>query len=344
MQFKHSLFILIILFLLNNTKENNEMIRERITSILKLLFTSFQSNIKRDSFSLDYEKYQIYFSDFQVFNPLESELKINEIELNKYYSIENITISFIYNNYIVFDAYNSHSDIEDSQKMLEIKFKEIIFNRTDSFLYLNNTKVDYIKMPKKSKISSLKYFKDFNEGKVEPIFSETNEKCNLNKIIEKVFDTMVQNRILDLFKTINLYIYDINAILNNSRNISISYYDILYPDYLKYIYINNTELSREDMEIISGKLYVYSLKINGFFSFSGGSKIRFNASLNNNAIIYLDKNGIDFTRYKSPFNLKLIDRSIYDFEEDYIYPFNKEYPSFLIKKSSDYYKEVNSNF
>ena len=113
MQYKYYLFILIILFLLNDTKENNEMIRERITSILKLVLNSFQSNIKRDSFSLDYEKYQIQFSDFQVFNPLESELNIKEIELNKYYSIESITISFIYNNYIIFDAYNSHSDIKD---------------------------------------------------------------------------------------------------------------------------------------------------------------------------------------------------------------------------------------
>ena len=123
MQFKNSLFILIILFLLNNTKENNEMKRERITSILKLVLNSFQSNIIRDSFSLDYEKYQIQFSDFQVFNLLDNELNIKEIELNKYYSIENITISFIYNNYIIFDAYNSHSDIKDSQKIFEIKFK-----------------------------------------------------------------------------------------------------------------------------------------------------------------------------------------------------------------------------
>jgi len=341
MQFKNSLFILIILFLLNNTKENNEMKRERITSILKLVLNSFQSNIIRDSFSLDYEKYQIQFSDFQVFNLLDSELNIKEIELNKYYSIENITISFIYNNYIIFDAYNSHSDIKDSQKIFEIKFKEIIFNHTDNFLYLNNTNVDYIKMPKKTKISSLRYFKDFNEGIVKPIFSETNEKYNLNEILEKVFNDMVQNRFLDLFKSINLYYYDINEIIEKSRNISVSYIDIYYPFNLKYIYINNTELSREKMELISGKLYVYSFKINGTFYFSGGTKQRFNAYLANGVYMYLEKNDIDFTKYKSPFIVKLIDKTIYDFEEDYTYAFNQEYPNFLYKKCSDYYNEVN---
>ena len=341
MKNKNFLFILIILFLLNYTKENNEMIRERIISILKLLLHSIQSNINRGSFSLDYEKYQIEFSDFQVFNPLESELKIKEIELNKYYSIENITISFIYNNYIIFDAYNSHSNIEDSQKIFEIKFKEIIFNHSYNFLYLNNTNIDYIKMPKKTKISSLRYFKDFNEGIAKPIFSETNEKYNLNEIMRKVFNDMVQNRFLDLFKSINLYNYDINVILDKSRNITISYSDIYYPYNLKYIYINNTELSREKMELISGRLYIYSLKINGTFYFYGGTKQRFNAYLANGVYMYLEENDIDFTKYKSPFILKLIDRTITDFEDEYIYAFNQEYPNFLIKKCSEYYEEVN---
>ena len=341
MRNKPFLFILTILFLLNNTKGNNEMIRERIVTILKLVLNSFQSKIIRDSFSLDYEKYQIQFSDFQVFNPLESELKIKEIELNKYYSIENITISFIYNNYIIFDAYNSHSNIEDSQKIFEIKFKEIIFNHSYNFLYLNNTNIDYIKMPKKTKISSLRYFKDFNEGIAKPIFSETNEKYNLNEIMGKVFNDMVQNRFFDLFKSINLYNYDINVILDKSRNISISYSDIYYPYNLKYIYINNTELSREKMELISGRLYIYSLKINGTFYFYGGTKQRFNAYLANGVYMYLEENDIDFTKYKSPFILKLIDRTITDFEDEYIYAFNQEYPNFLIKKCSEYYKEVN---
>ena len=341
MRNKHFLFILTILFLLNNTKGNDEMIRERIVTILKLVLNSFQSKIIRDSFSLDYEKYQIQFSDFQVFNPLESELKIKEIELNKYYSIENITISFIYNNYIIFDAYNSHSNMEDSQKIFEIKFKEIIFNHSYNFLYLNNTNIDYIKMPKKTKISSLRYFKDFNEGIVKPIFYETNEKYGLNEIMGKVFNDMVQNRFLDLFKSINLYNYDINVILDKSRNISISYSDIYYPYNLKYIYINNTELSREKMELISGRLYIYSLKINGTFYFYGGAKQRFNAYLANGVYIYLEENDIDFTKYKSPFILKLIDRTITDFEDEYIYAFNQEYPNFLIKKCSEYYKEVN---
>jgi hypothetical protein len=327
--------------LLNNTKGNDEMMRERIATILKLVLNSFQSKIIRDSFSLDYEKYQIQFSDFKVFNPLESELKIKEIELNKYYSIENITISFIYNNYIIFDAYNSHSNIEDSQKIFEIKFKEIIFNHTYNFLYLNNTIIDYIKMPKKTKISSLRYFKDFNEGIAKPIFSETNEKYNLNEIMGKIFNDMVQNRFLNLFKSINLYNYDLNVILDKSRNISISYFDIYYPYNLNYIYINNIELPREKMEIISGKLYVYSLKINGTFYFSGGTKQRFNAYLKDGINMYLEKNDIDFTKYKSPFKVNLIDRTIYDFDEQYEYAFNQEYPNFLIKKCSEYYKEVN---
>ena len=59
MRNKPFLFILTILLLLNNTKGNDEMIRERIVTILKLVLNSFQSKIIRDSFSLDYEKYQI---------------------------------------------------------------------------------------------------------------------------------------------------------------------------------------------------------------------------------------------------------------------------------------------
>ena len=197
-------------------------------------------------------------------------------------------------------------------------------------------------MPKKTKISSLRYFKDFNEGIVKPIFSETNEKYNLNEILEKVFNDMVQNRFLDLFKSLNLYYYDLNEILENSRNISASYIDIYYPSNLKYIYINNIELSREKMELILGKLYVYSLKINGTFYFSEGTKERFNAYLANGVYMYLEKNDIDFSKYKSPFIVKLIDKkTIYDFGEDYAHAFNKEYPIFLYNKCLEYYKEFN---
>ena len=314
------------------------MIRERITSILKLLLHSIQSNIKRESFSLGYEKYQIQFSDFQVFNPLESELKIYEIELNKYYSIKNITISFVYNNYIIFDDYNSHSNIEDLQKMCEIKFKEIIFNHTNNFLYLNNTNVDYVKMPKKTKISSLRYFKDFNEGTAKPIFSGTNEKYNLNEIMTKVFDDMVQNRIFDIFNSFNLYNYDINVILDKSRNISITDYELYYLYDLRYIYINNIELSREKLKLISGRLYVSSLKINGIFYFNGNIKLRFNAYLKEDIAMYLENNQIEFTKYRYPFIVNMIDTSLYDGE--YEYAFNLEYPNFLIIKCSEYYKEV----
>ena len=121
------IFTIFIIFinLANLTKENEKLKKERINSTIKYIFNSIESYINRDSISFDYFKYQIKFSNFKICNPLEEDININEIEPNYIYSVKNLTLYFIYNNYIILDDNNEDLKYEDLQKKLEIKFNEI---------------------------------------------------------------------------------------------------------------------------------------------------------------------------------------------------------------------------
>ena len=330
--------LLIILYLAGTTKGNEELKKERIFSTLKLILNSIQSNITRDSFSLNYPKYQIHFSDFKITNPFERDIKIKIIYSN-IFSIQDLIVTFIYNNNIIFDD-NNHAKLEDLDKIFEIKFKDIVFFQNNNFLFLNNTIVDSILIPKKTKISCLKYFKDFNEGIINPIFSETNEYYNLNVILTKIFDEMFKNRILNIFENINLYYYDLNKILNNSKIINFIYSDIFYPYNSKYIIINKIELNKEKIIFESNILYVRYLKFNGRFYFYNGDFIEFNAYLKENVEMYLLKNMISFTNKYRPFKVKIIDKSFIDDEYYYEYAFNNEFLYLLDNNCKKYYAEL----
>ena len=361
--------LMIVLYLTKTIKGYDELKKDRIFSTIKLILNSIQCNITRNSFSLNYPKYQIYFSNFKIINPFEREIKINIINSN-IYSIQDLIITFIYNNNIVFDSNNNHAKLEDSLKIFEIKFKEVVFFKNNNFLYFNNTIVDSIFIPKKSKINNLRYFKDFNEGIIKPIFSETNEYYDLNVILTNIFDEMFKNRILNIFEKINLYYYDLNKILENSKNIifyfslfllyllsfkriNLIYYflnerkwisfinsDIYYPYNSKYVFINTIELSKDKIIIESNILYVRYLKFNGRFYFYNGDFIEFNAYLRDNVSLYLYKNMISFTNKYRPFKVKIIDKSIIDDENNYEYAFNKEFLTLLDYKCEQYYKEL----
>ena len=331
--------LMIVLYLTKTIKGYDELKKDRIFSTIKLILNSIQCNITRNSFSLNYPKYQIYFSNFKIINPFEREIKINIINSN-IYSIQDLIITFIYNNNIVFDENNNHAKLEDSLKIFEIKFKEVVFFQNNNFLYFNNTIVDSIFIPKKSKINNLRYFKDFNEGIIKPIFSETNEYYDLNVILTNIFDEMFKNRILNIFEKINLYYYDLNKILENSKNISFIDSDIYYPYNSKYVFINTIELSKDKILIESNILYVKYLKFNGKFYFYNGDFIEFNAYLRDNVSLYLYKNMISFTNKYRPFKVKIIDKSIIDDENNYEYAFNKEFLTLLDYKCEQYYKEL----
>lgn len=232
------IFTIFIIFIIlaNLTKENEKLKKERINSTIKYIFNSIESYINRDSISFDYFKYQIKFSNFKICNPLEEDININEIEPNYIYSVKNLTLYFIYNNYIILDDNNEDLKYEDLQKKLEIKFNEIKFFIIDDFLYLNNSTVDSILIPKIQKINHLRYFKDYNEGKILPIFSETNDYCNIYDAFIIVLNDMFRNRIFNILNKANLYLFDFYEIMNMSNIISYKNTYVSYIDNLDYFY------------------------------------------------------------------------------------------------------------
>ena len=86
------------------------------------------------------------------------------------YSVKNISFNVIYNNHILFDDKNDNIKYEDLQKKIKIAFKNISFFRENNFLFYKDIFVDSIIVPKIEKINKFRFFKDYNEGKVEPFY------------------------------------------------------------------------------------------------------------------------------------------------------------------------------
>lgn len=345
MSIQKSIFFIFIIFanltkLTKLTKENDKLKKERIYSTLKFIFKQIESYINRNPLSFEYFKYQIKFSNFKICNPLEEDININEIKPNYIYSVKNLTLYFIYNNYIIFDENNEDLKYEDLQKKIEIRFNEIEFFQYNNFLYLNNSSVDSILIPKISGISHLRYFKDYNEGKVLPIFSETNDYCKIYDGLSVVLNNMFQNRILNILEKINLYLFDFYEIMNMSKVISYEDAKIQYITNLDSILITQFEIPENSVYTISNRFYIAGLKLKGQFFLKTGEFLGFNAFLKTNYPLYLDINGIYFTNKYAPFKIEMEDYELQDENYRYEYTFNLKYHYYLEDNSVIYFKNL----
>ena len=322
MKKKYALISLIILIIFTKyTKEDDELKKERIKSTLNLILNSINSDIYEKSFSLNYIKYKIKFSVFKISNPLEEDIIINEIEPNCIYQIQNITILFNYNNYVIVDDNDNIPKVEDSSKIIEIKYDEIVFKQDNNILYLQETNISSINYTKIAKIKHLRYFKDYNEGKVKPKYSEIDDYFDVDEILKMGFDKIFKNRIEDIFDNINLYYFDINRILYNTtyKNIDCSE---KYPQYfihLKSIYITDTQVPISNVKMIDNSLYIYYLNIKGYFTFYNGEFVEFNIFLQEDTYFYLNKNGIFYLNPHQPFKIVLTDSTLDEYTDEFLY-------------------------
>ena len=335
------IFILIIfLYLTKQTKQDDE----RIFSTLRTLFqNSIESDIQRNSFSFNYLKYKIRFSHFHIKNFLEENINIKEIEKNIIYSVNDIRLFFTYKNYVIIDDDNDNISLEEANKEIEIKFKEIIFQKEDNFLIFNQSNVDSIKVPKVNKISHLKYFKDYNEGNIRPIFSETNEYCDIDDILKILFNDMLKERIsYTLENKMNLYYYDFKEIMSMSKNIS--YAQTKYKDSVDYLYIDEYNLSLNDVEIKNDNLYIYNIILKGYFVLLDGNVIEIKAYLKENKNMRLNIYGIDFSERRLPFEIKLENKEVEEDEKIYEQAFNNHYIYYIDEQAILYFDSLIENF
>ena len=339
--------ILIILIILTKiTKENNELKKDRIIWTLKEIFNSFETSIIDEDYplSLYYIKYKIQFSDFKISNPIEKELNIYENEPYFNYSVKNISFYINYKNYIFFDEKNNNLKYEDLENKMEITFKEIVFYEDSNFLYVFNSIVDSIILPKIKKISHLRFFKDYNEGKVKPFFPDENEYCTIEEALSSYLNNVFLRRINDILNNINLYLFDFYQIMDMTKNISYKDTELTYLQDIDYIYISEYIVPKDYVYVNFYKLYINYLELSGNFTFNNGDFVEFKAYLKIDNYISLDaKLGIDFYNPRHFFEFKLLDPEIDNntlFQYEYV--FYRKYRYILEENSLIYFKNLSN--
>ena len=338
---KYNIFIFLIIFrtFIEFTKENDKLKKERIFNTLKLIFDALQLIQKQEYFSLNYLKYKIEFSNLKINNSLILEDKnIHEIIPNYFYIIKNISINFTYNNYIIIDENNDISKFQDLSKTIEMNFNEIEFLQKDNFLYLNKIYISSISVEKIKKVSHLKYFKDYNEGIIKPIYSKTNQYNDIDEIMTNI----INNKIYDVFSYINLYYYDLIKILDmiKNRNMTINDRDQYYPYNLQFIFISEIDIPIEYCKIEDSTLRVEYIRFKGYFYFYDGDYLEFNAYLSDDNYMYLNYNiGIYFLNKNQPFTIDMMNEN-----QNYIYLriFRREFLFIIDEKYKSYYYNLNN--
>ena len=345
MSINNNIFIILIIFinLTKITKENEKLRKERIFWTIKELFNSIESNILDDfSISLYYVKYKIKFSYLKINNAPEKAININEIEEN-IFTVKNLSFNIIYNNYILFDDKNDNLKYEDLQKQIEIKFNEISFYEGTNFLFLYNTNIDSVIVPKIEKISKFRFFKDYNEEKVNPFLPDISNYCNFEEAVSWSLNNIFLNRIDSLlFSSINVYLYDFNQIMEMSKNISYKNTKHDYLENLNYIYISQFEMSKDgDYQIELSYIYIQNLKLKGNFTFDDGDFVEFNAYLRNDGEITMDaQHGIEFYNRRKPFLIEPVDPELKKFDYQYSHVFHLKYLDILENNSLIYFNNL----
>ena len=345
MSINNNIFIILIIFIIITkiTKENDQLKKERILWTLKEVFNSIENDIMEDySLSLYYLKYKIQFSDFKLNNPIDKEISITEIIPTQYYSVNNVSFYINYNNYILFDDKNNNLAYGDLPNIIKITFTDILFSEDDNYLYVSESSVDSIMVPKIQKISNFRFFKDYNEGKVKPFYPDTNEYCRIEEALSLYLKNMFLDRIDRVLQyNTNLYLYDFYQIMGMSKNISYKGTKLDYLKNLDYVYINEYYLYKGDYTVYFNKLYIYYLELNGFFVFDNGDLVEFNAYLKYNDYITLDERlGIDFYNKRHSFEIELLDPDLSDVLYQYETVFHKKYREFLENNSLLYFKNL----
>jgi len=232
---KNNIFLLLIyLYFIQISSENEEKQLERIKNAINLILTRANGIIDKDSLTFEYEKYNITLKNSKILKLFNKNLTITKEVNDKnetFFNISNIVTTIQCD--IIIQLF--------SQKKEIIKYKSIFFElyfNEIKFKLINNYKIEFSSSNVESinyiNVENLDYFSDFNNKKVCIFYEDEKEPILLedmdSKLIE-IFQNKFEEKIKEKQNKINLFTYDMIQIFDNYH------YKININDYSEFIYI-----------------------------------------------------------------------------------------------------------
>lgn len=295
------LLLLIIILLLKGSEELNNM--ERIEGAVKLALLSLE-NISgfSKSFTLKYSKYKIDFYNFRIISPTKDNITLSKKNNDSIiYIFEKINFGFVFDITIHFHdkkVYTKKDNYLNSTfASLNFNFDDIDFLSFHSFGDINsdnnilNINID---------ISSLNYFKEFNEkvmylSKIgyENDYKSRNQKILFLEILQEITKEYIKR-----VENLNILLtYDAYTIFNNTLGKIECSKEIRDTKNIEYIKMNKILIPSNKISIqhnFKKKLWIYQIYFYGaYYSSLYKQEIDFSFQLDDyeqQVITLIDKN------------------------------------------------------
>ena len=206
---KNNIFLLLIyLYFIQISSENEEKQLERIKNAINLILTRANGIIDKDSLTFEYEKYNITLNNSKILKLFNKNLTITK-EINDknetFFNISNIVTTIQCD--IIIQLF--------SQKKEIIKYKSIFFELYFSeakFKLINNYKIEFSSSNVESinyiNVENLDYFSDFNNKKVCIFYEDEKEPILLEDMdskLKEIFQNKFEEKIKEKQNKINLF-------------------------------------------------------------------------------------------------------------------------------------------
>ena len=273
--------ILIHLYLIQISSENEEKQLERIKNAINLVLTSSNGIIDKASLTFEYEKYNITLNNLKILKLFNKDLTItkeindnNEILLN----LSNLMVTIQCDIMIQLFSHKKEK-IKNKPIFFELYFNEMKFklinNYRIEFSSSNVESINYINL------ETLDYFSDFNNKKLCIFYEDEKEPILLDDIdskLKEIFKNKFEEKIKEKQNNFNLFTYDMIQLFDNYH------YNMTITDYKEFNYIFflepqkflveendiNLDLEKNSIKIkyftLKG-IYIYYLLPNQYFNF-----------------------------------------------------------------------------
>ena len=344
-----NIFILIYILLIKITIESEDKKLERIGNAINLIISRTDGIIQNISLTLEYEKYNITFKNFNILKPFVQNISLIKEEKSKnqsFFSIADIIVAINADLYLQIFSQKDSKEIKYKSVFFEIYFNEIKFELINDFkIEFNSSKIKSINY---NNLENLDFFHEFNNKKKCKFYEGEKPFIILEDIdskLKEIFKAEFEYKIIDNLKYMNILVYDMIHIFDNFYfNFTSQEYSYIYNVQVKKI---KFDVKKIDLNFEENYISIKDFSISGIYCYSGIDLFGFNYDF----ICKKEKEHFKFQRDTNHTKIKLFlsDCDIYDdnkvIESSYQEEYFKEIMNILQSKYLDYeYKNADNYY